>query len=279
MCETFLFYHLCGHIHSKKVWKCSKEIERQLDSAKSDDDAPTHPSQPSFTGTGSCLDGNGPESFLKPTLCEKCEKAGVISDWLKNDPAMRFEIVKEWLQNKRLERAARVDVEANSEKAKIADRSDATESLASAEDGSSVETPSRKGSPSNIEIMDLDQFDSAELEQMSPVSLERPVKPEPARTAIGSEFGVHPDALEVMTPVLTEYLLEAESVEAEVEAVEQRIEKRAQDAEQDVRSTDDLKARTAAIRNKLESLIVESKQRNSARREGQSHDLATDRFE
>lgn len=68
--------------------------------------APRYPIQDAFTKTGLCLDCDGEETFLKPTLCEICEKTGIISDWLKNDPAMRFEIVKEWLRSRRIERAA-----------------------------------------------------------------------------------------------------------------------------------------------------------------------------
>lgn len=67
--------------------------------------APRYPVQDTFTKSGPCLDCDGEETFLKPTLCEGCERTGIISDWLRDEPGMRFEIVREWLRSRRTKRA------------------------------------------------------------------------------------------------------------------------------------------------------------------------------
>lgn len=266
MCETFLLYHLCGHVYSKKVWKCSRDIERQLELTKSSEDIPKYPVQPFFTKTAPCLDCQDPASFLKPTLCEKCEQVGVINDWLKSDPAMKFEIVKEWLRSKRAEKVAWKHLVVDSGTAKATYRNDAMgSSMTLSEETSGVRTPSTRLSTSSTRIIGLEDINDVPLEQWSPLSPEISAQTKPATIEIENDPGTRPDALEVMTPILTEYLSKAESVEAEAEGVEQKLERRAQGAKQDAKNADDLKARAAAVRRKLEALIADTKQRNLAR--------------
>ena len=63
------------------------------------------PIKPSFDHTSThrcCQDQiNFPEIKLKPTLCADCEKVGMISEWLKTEPSMKYEIVKAWKQSQR----------------------------------------------------------------------------------------------------------------------------------------------------------------------------------
>jgi len=252
MCQIFLFYHLCGHIHSKKIWRCSKEIENQLTLANMDQVAPRYPFQDTFTKSGPCMDCDGEETFLKPTLCEQCEQTGIISDWLKDDPAMRFEIVKEWLRSKRIERVASKSTRTNVATVKAAERGDGTESSISAKRRSCPRKTSREDSVSDVQVTNLEDFDTVFSEHFSPLSPKIPTELMP----ISIEAGMYPeprlDTHGVMTPILADYLSKAETFEAEVEAVQQRLEKQSHDA----KSTDDLRARANGIRMKIQALLT-----------------------
>lgn len=264
MCETFVFYHLCGHIHSKKVWKCSKAVERHLELAAINDNVekkstkPTKPvkaknsrsskSQPSLTiqttfNSSSIYPGRRSRSssptsptrlcaseektrerFIKPNLCTKCAETGVISDWLAQDPIMRFNLVKEWSGHKRTTKREALVLSPETEEASRP---------------RSVEprTPSPR-----IQPLDVDITKSYDLE-------ERGVKQ--------------------MSPIYADYAARAELVEVSIDKMKTKSELQCGvfcfRAKHLAAASTDLRTRMEEVRSKLEALIAENKRRTPAR--------------
>ncbi|KAJ9652937.1 hypothetical protein H2198_007846 [Neophaeococcomyces mojaviensis] len=142
MCNTYIFYHICGHIHVQKTIKCSNAIKCQLVLAGSSKINHTRSSKrfnsepilttrslaplltsskrlslsislptvsstsrhPTHLSKDTChLDDILPHITLIPDACTSCTKLAVISAWLNGDPSLRFEIVREWNRGKRAE--------------------------------------------------------------------------------------------------------------------------------------------------------------------------------
>lgn len=114
MCQKYIFYHLCGHPHHSKILKCTEAIQRQLgftnlgdekDSETASEASAERMSPVQLTRSKesivSCEDQlESPEIKLKPTLCDACEKIDMISSWVNNNSGIRYQMVKEWSNNK-----------------------------------------------------------------------------------------------------------------------------------------------------------------------------------
>ena len=98
MCITFRFYHLCGHTHSITTFPCTYRSSQDKAQPLPKDEAAssslgnayhpvTCPSDPTDSSE---------EIRLFPSLCAKCEKVGVISEWLDRTPAGRFDAIRAW---------------------------------------------------------------------------------------------------------------------------------------------------------------------------------------
>lgn len=105
MCETYTFYHLCGHIQTTKTLKCLGRIQNQLQPICYDENDEACPSPESMSLVDpdfpdQCVDI--PEIILNPTLCEGCDKVELLSNYICTQPCRKYEIIKEWSKNKKV---------------------------------------------------------------------------------------------------------------------------------------------------------------------------------
>ena len=110
MCETFIFYHICGHVLSGKTIKCSAKILKQLELQSDFDEVvprnitpvkgilPIRTCSPSSSSsTESPADcGEVTKSYLAPTLCKQCEQNDLICKSLHAEPGLRYNIIRQW---------------------------------------------------------------------------------------------------------------------------------------------------------------------------------------
>ena len=93
MCITYRFYHLCGHIHRTSTLPRTYILNPVALSLIPEDKISS--TQASDNPKADCTI-TAEEIRLFPTLCTKCEQAGVISEWLSQTPGGRFEVIRAW---------------------------------------------------------------------------------------------------------------------------------------------------------------------------------------
>jgi hypothetical protein len=107
MCTTNRFDHLCGHTYRIITFPCrrSRMAFKKGRSPEDETFSSLPRSGPDYHHPTCVLDmeDSAEEVRLFPTLCAKCEQAGVISEWLGHAPGGRFEVIKAWKNTHRHE--------------------------------------------------------------------------------------------------------------------------------------------------------------------------------
>lgn len=157
---------MCGHEFHRKVVKCAQAIRSQLDLAEIDiveDSAATR--------SGCVCEIDLPEEYLKPDICEQCKNKGLVCDYLNSDPSVKFNIVKEWLAQKRARKIRQTLVDTEEHTNVLEDFEFVENDSASSATSSDPRTPTLGARSSDAHILDLDHdSNETELTVLSPLS-------------------------------------------------------------------------------------------------------------
>lgn len=91
MCESHIFYHLCGHVKIKTIIQCADNIEKLIASG-----------QPINCNHQVCGDNVSDNVHIFPDICDKCKDNGIIGD-VMNVPGMKVELIQAWDRGKAFE--------------------------------------------------------------------------------------------------------------------------------------------------------------------------------
>lgn len=102
MCITFSVKHVCGHEHIRHVVRCAHAIKTQLELVDHSE----------ANERRDCLyESDLPREHIKPGLCEQCKENGLAASFFESDPAIEFEILRQWQVYKRISRVRKDDAE------------------------------------------------------------------------------------------------------------------------------------------------------------------------
>lgn len=166
MCMTFTVKHICGHENTRKFVKCLRAILTKLDLA---DDHIFDRSQ--GNNKWECLNEfDLPMEYVKPGICERCKRTGLIANFFEQDPSIEYDILRQWQAHKRASKAGGQSIEWENERSTIQTPQSWTQYSSSSVANSGPETPGSEMLLSETVLINFDNVDSAgTLEVLSPI--------------------------------------------------------------------------------------------------------------
>ena len=84
MCKSHTIYHLCGHPKIKTLVQCAEMIEKLMAS-----DLP-------LPGSRLLCDDVNDNPHVFPAICPRCQKNGVIGEWMQQQPGAKVNALRAW---------------------------------------------------------------------------------------------------------------------------------------------------------------------------------------